>query len=99
MAELSFDEVLKRSEEKEKGLELKATVSIDTFKQSALHFQILAEKGKENPDFWLKTIDATDKASTGDWEKINELGKNWLFRVYDYKVKKFLKNRNEFLKG
>ena len=106
LKEFTVDDVISRNQKLESGLEMKSDVSVELFDQSIFEFQVFAKtvsdplKKKESEKkltYYLKLVVPPSEVSQKKWEAIYSLADKWLFEIEEWRAKKWLKSRKEFI--
>ncbi len=87
---------------KEKELTSASQVSVKLFDDKTVDFEILytvkdsepGENKEVEKDYFIKILPQTKQFDNA----VTELGKKWLFSVADWKIKKWIKPREDYLK-
>lgn len=99
LSDFSFDDI-NLITEKEKELTPASQVTVKTFDDKAIHFNILFtvknsdKEGDVEKDYFIKILPETETFDAS----VAELGKKWVFSVAEWKMKKWIKEREEYLK-
>lgn len=105
----NIDSAISKSSKLDRNLQLKSEISVSLFDGSSLIFQILTKTDK-NPvakkkdeekelTYYAKLVEVNPAGDQTDWQQMAELGKNWLFKLDDWRAKNWVKSRTDFIKS
>ncbi len=99
-----FDELAPKSEIKEIDLSLKSVVTVSMFNSPGLAFRVYnkpntKKSASEEDDgkYYVSLITSGDGASREKWQSLYHLGETWMFEMEDWKAKRWIKTRKDFI--
>lgn len=102
----SIQQILPRNQQLETELELKSAVSVELFDKSSFDFQLLTKtetdplQKKEDPEktvYYVKILPSSAEIAKQKWQPIYTLAEKWLFELEEWKAKKWIKTREDFV--
>lgn len=108
LEEFKIDEVIDRASIPTKELQPQSTVTVGMYDNSSLSFQVYrklvknplkkADANEEKEFTYFVTFDSNLQAGNESrWKKIGELSQKWLFKMDDWKAKRWIKKREDFI--
>lgn len=108
LKDFKIDQIHRRSDIAEKELALKSVITISTFDEQTLTFELFAKnqtspqksdaEGTENPVDYFVTI-APSSTAAASWQLSQHLSEKWLFQLDEWKAKRWLKTRTDFVEA
>ncbi len=106
LEDYKIDEIIKKSSQPEKELALKSVITVATFDDETLEFQLLAkeeidplekdESKKKKSTYFIKVPSPTNPSETSRWKNIHQLGQKWLFKLDEWQAKRWTKTKKDF---
>jgi len=105
LKDFTIDGVVPRKPELESRLELKSDISVELFDGAVFAFQLLgqtktnplAKDAKPETTYYINLLPSTDPVSRNKWASVYYLRDMWLFTIDDWKARKWLKTRQDFV--
>ncbi len=98
-----IDDLVARSQAQEKALELKSVVTVSVYDSPDLSFKVLSQPlvqkadGEEEEKYYISLVTPNDPKAQQKWGDVYNLGENWLFEMADWKAKRWVKAREDFI--
>ncbi|MBU2514888.1 DUF4340 domain-containing protein [bacterium] len=108
LEDFKIDDILEISLIPETELELKARITVDVYDASPLTFRVYS-KLVENPlepqkkdeekeySYFINFVQSDEKGEDSKWSQVQELGRNWFFKMEEWKAKRWIKTRQDFI--
>ncbi len=100
-----IDNLVAKNEIREKDLSLKSVVTVSVFDSPDLRFNVLsrtlpqeaAAEAEEEEKYFISLLKSNDPEAQQKWGDIYNLGETWLFEMDDWKAKRWVKVRKDFI--
>lgn len=108
LTDFKIDQIVMKSKQPESDLELKSIITITPYDEAAIAFQVLAKEdvdplGKEEKKkekkytYFIKILDTSAESKDTKIQPVHELAKKWLFQVDEWKAKRWLKTKKDYI--
>ena len=108
LEDFKIDEIIERSPLLIKELELKSKISLKLYNSAPLTFNVYSklvedpmqtdkEKKEKEYSYFASFASNGNIADNSKWKPVTELGEKWLFKLDEWKAKRWIKSRKDYI--
>lgn len=110
LEEFKVEEIVRKTPELENTLALKAVITVTPYTMQPLRFEIHSrrdldesgagdDKDEEKYSYFVNFIKPDGDVTESTWETVYRLSDDWIFQLEEWKAKRWLKNRKDFVEA